>query len=62
MIKHDDIPDFRTATLTTGEEDQLQRVFETARIGGKDWEWLKDAINLFFTSAVVSAEKAVRQG
>jgi hypothetical protein len=40
----DDFPDFRTVKPETDEEDQLQRVFEVMKMGGKDWELLHQAI------------------
>jgi|GEM_PF-2764350 len=59
--------DFRSPVLSDEEEVQLQRVFETARIGREDWEELKDAIEFFSVRARMRAmldpkETAVRDG
>lgn len=57
----DEIPDFRTVQPDTNEEDQLQRVFEVMRTGGKNWELLHAAITYSFEHSVrESAGKEVR--
>jgi len=47
-----EIPDFRTVQHDTTEEDQLQRVFEVMRQGGKHWERLQDSIDTIFEQSV----------
>lgn len=56
------VSDFRTVKPESDEEDELQRTFEVMHHGGKDWDFLRGAIDFAWKSSFRERAEFLKKG